>query len=174
VKAHLEIMRGNLPAAEAAQREVQGKLSGPLIWEIDPLFRLQAPNWALRPNDVAHLVPVRDPRLRVVSLDRDNGQRRANRRLRQSRLVVFADHREPFVIDEGSARMLELSDGTRTAAEIVRAVNGGRLAKQSLAAMEALFAHGLVSLQQKRSRGVAARHRRREKRLEPHGRAANG
>jgi glycosyltransferase involved in cell wall biosynthesis len=97
------------------------------------LFRLHIRRWAMDEHDLAELVPLRDDRLRVLQFDFDVsaflGVRTAGefpRFLirRRSYIVAFArangKRRGPLVIDRITARILELSDGTRTAAEIVR------------------------------------------------------
>jgi hypothetical protein len=123
-----------------------------------PLFRLRSSHWALRPGELARLVPVRDPAARVLAFDHDVAQfigatsiadLPAHARPGPSFLVAFAGGvapREPLVIDARSARMLQLCDGTRTAAQIVRALNGSGPAKDDLGWIESLFVHGLISL----------------------------
>ena len=51
-----------------AAAESEADKSGPAD---DPLFRLRIRHWAMEEGDLAALVPVRDPQLRVVAFDYD-------------------------------------------------------------------------------------------------------
>jgi hypothetical protein len=79
---------------------------------------------------------------------------------RRSYIVAFGrfasrhrGRRDPLVIDAAAARILDLSDGTRRACEVVAELNregeplGGDAA---LKRIESLFAHGLILLRDKR------------------------
>jgi glycosyltransferase involved in cell wall biosynthesis len=143
----------------------------------DPLFRLHMSRWAMEESDLAQLVPVRDPRLRVVRFDHDISEFRAARTVadlpaipsrRPSYIVVFAQsgglRREPLIVDGLTIRILELSDGTRTASEIVREL--GRDADMSkspnhLKWIESLFVYGLISLREQARKIDAAKSSRR-------------
>jgi hypothetical protein len=70
---------------------------------------------------------------------------------RRSFIVAFGRSggaaRDPLLVDEATAHILRLSDGTRTAAEIARQLGeGGASAADNLAWIEGLFARGLISL----------------------------
>jgi glycosyltransferase involved in cell wall biosynthesis len=128
----------------------------------DPLFRLRIERWALRDADLAALTPVRNPRLRVIAFDYDVADFMAARSAaelpahpgpRPSYIVAFGRaagvHRDPLVIDALTARILQLSDGTRTAAQVIRDVDraAGRAAEtDDLKWLQHLFVHGLISL----------------------------
>jgi glycosyltransferase involved in cell wall biosynthesis len=128
----------------------------------DPLFRLRIERWALRDADLAALIPVRNPRLRVIAFDydvaefmpaRSAAELPAHPAPRPSYIVAFGRaagvHRDPLVIDALTARIVQLSDGTRTAAQVIRDVNwaADRAAEEDdLKWLEHLFIHGLISL----------------------------
>jgi hypothetical protein len=61
--------------------------------------------------------------------------------------------RDPLLVDEVTAQILRLSDGTRTASDIVRRLNGeaGASAADNLAWIEGLFVRGLISLTDERA-----------------------
>jgi glycosyltransferase involved in cell wall biosynthesis len=137
--------------------------------EGDPLFRLRVGRWAMARNDLAGLVCVRDPCLRVLTFEFDvtelTSVRNADdllvpRATRRSYIVAFgrsasADgrRREPLVIDAATARIFDLGDGTRSASEIVAELNQeGYLLGDGvgLKRIESLFAYGLVLLRDRR------------------------
>jgi glycosyltransferase involved in cell wall biosynthesis len=142
--AEAEREAGQVPAAQA----------------IDPIFRLHTRRWALAPGALGKLMPVRDARLRVIELDHDAADFMQVRSLaelpavptaRRSFIVAFGRSggaaRDPLLVDEATAHVLRLSDGTRTAAEIARQLGeGGASAADNLAWIEGLFARGLISL----------------------------
>ena len=120
-------------AIAAAEREAD-KLDP--AQSCDALFRLHIRRWAMDEDDLAELVPLRDGRLRILKFDYDVSEFIGVRTTgefprflirRRSYMVAFArsngERRGPLVIDGITARILELSDGTRTAAEIVRQLN---------------------------------------------------
>ncbi len=148
--AEAEMEAGQVPAAQA----------------IDPIFRLHTRRWALAPGALGKLVPVRDPRLRLVELDHDAAEFIQVRSLaempavpteRRSFIVAFGRSgglaRDPLLVDEVTAQILRLSDGTRTASDIVRRLNGeaGASAADNLAWIEGLFVRGLISLTDERA-----------------------
>lgn len=129
--------------------------------DVDPLFRLATKRWALGEDDLAGLVPVRDPRLRVLQFDFDVSQFMAVRSIadlpvapkrNRSHMVAFrgtdGDQPGPLVVDEQTAQILKLSDGTRTASAILGQLES--LAKtqdsRNIKWLEGLFAQGLISL----------------------------
>jgi glycosyltransferase involved in cell wall biosynthesis len=135
----------------------------------DPLFRLRIERWGMTADDLADLICVRDPHLRVLAFDFDVGALAAVRTADdlakppasgRSYIVAFGrsagrhrGRRDPLVIDAAAARILDLSDGTRSAWEVVAELNregklpGGDAAFERI---ESLFAHGLILLRDKR------------------------
>jgi glycosyltransferase involved in cell wall biosynthesis len=126
--------------------------------DLDPLFRLRLREWAMGARELGGLAPVRDSRLRILQFDQDVSEFWGIRTLADfpasmspgpSHIVVFgkATMREPLLVDRFTARILELSDGTRTGDEIVRQLDRqfGRSAPlDHLAWIENLFLSGLV------------------------------
>jgi glycosyltransferase involved in cell wall biosynthesis len=136
----------------------------------DPLFRLRLSRWAMREGDLAALVPVRDPGLRVLAFDHDILPYLAVRTAAEfpavpkpgrGYIVAFGrrngDRRHPLLVDRATARILELSDGTRTAAEIALELHcdaGNSTAADIVKWIENLFVSGLISLQETASSPV--------------------
>lgn len=129
--------------------------------ESDRLFALQTKRWAVDDNDFAGLLPVRDQKLQVLIFDHDISMFRDARKeegltamppRNPSYLVVFAGEqpaRDPILVDHTTARILELSDGTRTASEILEQLKcEDELLEvdDNLDWIEALFVDGLVRL----------------------------
>ncbi len=128
----------------------------------DPLFRLRTRRWAVDDCDLATLVPVRDPQLRVIEFDYDVskfiGARTAAElpaipASRRSYLVAFAhsggEQREPLLVDGLTARILEYCDGARTIAEIVKQLDCegyGSDIGSNTKWIENIFLYGLVWL----------------------------
>ena len=128
----------------------------------DPLFRLQTRRWALDDDDLAGLIPRRDPQLRVVRFDFDVAGFRGARSVADlpadvlpgpSFVVVFAQadgqRPDPLLVDGLTARTLELSDGSRTAGEIARQLARGQrqgAPAHDLEWLEELFRRGLIGL----------------------------
>jgi hypothetical protein len=131
----------------------------------DALFRLQGRRWAVDDGDLADLVPVRDPQLRIVNFDFDVAEFRDVRtaadlpavaKLGSSHVVVFgksgAGRRDPLLVDGYTVRVLEYCDGLRTAGEIVEALQGQRAAtrgEDDLRWIGHLFTRGLMLLRAK-------------------------
>ncbi len=129
----------------------------------DPLFRLHMERWAMDEEDLAGLVPVRDPQLRVLAFDYDvsdflSAQSAAEfpARLKQSPsyLVAFRrnghEKREPLFVDRATAQILELCDGTRTVAQIAGQLNKDESAiDDNLRWIEGLFRRGLIRLEER-------------------------
>jgi hypothetical protein len=129
----------------------------------DRLFRLRTPRWALDDNGLAGFIPLCDPQLRVVRFDFDVSEFRGVQRAADlpvaaapgpSFVVVFGDgdglRREPLLIDGHTARILELSDGTRTVGDIVQQLaqgHGKSTPEDDLRWIEDLFVRGLLRLQ---------------------------
>jgi glycosyltransferase involved in cell wall biosynthesis len=140
--------------------------------DLDPLFRFRTRRWAIVDGDLAGLVPIRDPQLRMLTFDaselRDGNIEPgspAARTPRPRHVVAFAqvngERREPLFVNDQSARILELSDGTRTVMEIAKETGSGKPpagGRRALRQIEELFASGLLWLQEaKIDRTEAAR-----------------
>jgi glycosyltransferase involved in cell wall biosynthesis len=135
----------------------------------DPLFRVHMRRWAMMEDDLAALVPKRAPRLRVLEFDYDVAGFMGARTIadlpaspapRRSYIVAFSapdgEGRNPLVVDGTTAHILQLSDGTRTASDIAQELDrhaGGSTDSTSLAWIEGLLVHGLISLHDERSHG---------------------
>jgi glycosyltransferase involved in cell wall biosynthesis len=130
--------------------------------DCDPLFRLRMGRWAMDRADLARLVPLRDRRIRVIELDHDVSAFVGARTVAElpasptparSHVVVFGRsggaRRSPLVVDALTARILELSDGTRTISDIVRELDRepGPPAGRDIEWIEHIFVEGLISLQ---------------------------
>ena len=128
---------GLKPLASAVHLEIAIAEAEDEFAEIDPregpsdrLFALRIRRWGLGDDDLAHLLPVRDPRLRILTFDYDISDFREARTAAElppepmrepSYVIAFAGERgarDPLLVDRMTARILELSDGTRTATEI--------------------------------------------------------
>jgi glycosyltransferase involved in cell wall biosynthesis len=128
----------------------------------DPLFRLRTKRWAMLDGDLAGLVPVRDPQLRMTTFDASelrNGKTAPSSPTavapRPRHVVAFAqvggERREPLFVSDQTARILELSDGTRTVLEIAKEIRSGNRragGKRALRQIEELFVSGLLWLQE--------------------------
>jgi glycosyltransferase involved in cell wall biosynthesis len=144
-------------AAESDANDARSGAAG------DPLFRLRTRRWAVGKGDLAALVPVRDPKVRVLKFDCDVAAFAGARTAadipaaptsQPSYIVAFACSGErqasPLLVDGLTARVLELSDGSRTAADIVEALDGefgSGATKDALGWIENLFVRGLLQLQ---------------------------
>jgi hypothetical protein len=107
-------------------------------------------------------VPVRDPQLRIIEFDLDVSDFLSARAAADfpaamtpgpSYIVAFArsngKRRDPLVVDAMTARILMLSDGTRTAAELVRDLAPGTdvsVEATNLEWIENLIVYGLIRL----------------------------
>jgi glycosyltransferase involved in cell wall biosynthesis len=136
---------------------------------VDPLFRLRTKRWAMIDDDLAGLVPVRDSQIRMMTFDVSElvigqaepaGPTATTPRLRH--VVAFAqrngERRQPLFIGGGTARILELSDGTRTAQEIAAQIetdSQGVGARRALQEIEELFVSGLLWLHEDRVEAAA-------------------
>jgi glycosyltransferase involved in cell wall biosynthesis len=133
---------------------------------LDPLFRLCTKRWAMVDGDLAGLVPVRDPQLRMLAFDvsdlvdgRTEPASPAAPAPYSRHVVAFApvngERREPLFVSRGTARILQLSDGTRTAREIAAEIPRPS-ARRTLRAIEELFVSGLLRLQEGRIDRIGA------------------
>jgi glycosyltransferase involved in cell wall biosynthesis len=131
----------------------------------DPLFRLRIDGWALEDGDFASLIPLRDPNLSILSFDFDVAPFRGVRTAKElpvaldhkpSYLAVFAgEHRrEPLLVDQATAHILNLCDGTRCVSQIVAPVAGSVRDPNHIRWIENMFACGLIGLRQKIERTV--------------------
>jgi glycosyltransferase involved in cell wall biosynthesis len=134
--------------------------------EFDPLFRLHTKRWAADDDDLLALFPVRDPQARLIAFDVDVSiylRMPAAAALSKmpvpgrSFLVAFAQsggaRREPLLVDETTAEILEICDGTRTVSGLFR--HGLRHhttldEDAQRGCIAALLTSGLVSLQDRR------------------------
>jgi glycosyltransferase involved in cell wall biosynthesis len=129
----------------------------------DPLFRLRLRRWAMAEDDLAGLIALRSPDLRVLEFELDVSELAGARTPAElpaspspqpSWMIVFApdaaDGRGPLVVDRATARILELCDGTRTVLQIAGELGdeARRGIEENLAWIENLFVHGLISLEE--------------------------
>jgi hypothetical protein len=126
----------------------------------DPLFRIDAGEWAMDEKALGHLRPVRDSRVRILRFDYDItpflkvetlSDFPASVEAGPSYIAVFGNGtpKEPLLIDRFTARILELSDGTRTASEIVGQLDrefGRTESIDHLAWIENLLLSGLIGV----------------------------
>jgi hypothetical protein len=115
-------------------------------------------------EDIGALVPVRDPQLRMMTFDvsellgsQTDSASPAARAPRSRHVVAFAqvngERKDPLFVSDGTVRILELSDGTRTAEEIAVEIdpdNRGAANPLRLREIEELFVSGLLSLHEHR------------------------
>jgi hypothetical protein len=160
-------------AVVAAESDADATSAGE---QSDPLFRLRIRRWAMAADDLTDLVCVRDPRSRVLAFDFDVAELMSVRNAgdlavpptpRRSYIVAFGrsgrldgERRDPLVVDGSTARILELSDGTRTAAAILGELNREGFPFRDgdgLKWIEYLFAHGLISLMNGRPASILDR-----------------
>jgi hypothetical protein len=151
IRLEIALAEGELPAPDAAEDQ-------------DPLFRLRISRWGLCEGELGTLVPTCDPHLRILKFDASGlaGQGRnlelpPAQRPRDRNIVTFTQAdgtaREPLLVNHVSARVLELSDGTRTASEIagkIEAENPQVGREMALRMIEEMFATGLLWLQEVR------------------------
>ena len=130
----------------------------------DLLFRLRTERWAMVDGDLAELVPVRDPQLRMMMFDVSelvDGQTQpdspAARAPRSRHVVAFAqvngERRDPLFISDETAQILKLSDGTRTAMEMSKELGSNNQVdgvQRALRQIEELFVSGLLWLHDNR------------------------
>lgn len=146
-------------AVEAAERDDDG--AAVPVERCDPLFRLRSGQKTLSTEACAGLVPVRDPRVRLVAFDYDATELLSAQTVeglpaspspRETFIAVFrrsdAEGRNPLVIDGETARILELCDGRKTAVEIAVALGDaeGPAFARRVAWIRHLFVVGLVGL----------------------------
>jgi glycosyltransferase involved in cell wall biosynthesis len=169
-------LRGLVPAvaAEIAIAAAEDEIDASAAAQADPLFRLDSGQWGLGDDDLENLVPVLAPALRVLVFAHDVAQFTGIADIadlppepvrRQSHVVVFGrrdGQRDPAIVDRLTAQILELADGTRTVARIVRALESNAPsaeAGRSLRWIERLFVEGFISLREQRSKPISAKRR---------------
>ncbi len=127
----------------------------------DPLFRLQSGKWMSAEN-IGELFPARDPHLRVVEFDYDVSGFLGAEKVADfpailapgPSYIVLAGRlngkpRKPFFVDPQTARILILSDGTKTAAKIIDELardTKPAIKSINLEWIEKLFMSGLIWL----------------------------
>jgi glycosyltransferase involved in cell wall biosynthesis len=151
-------IRLEIAIAEAEETDV-----APAAGRHDRLFRLRTKRWALADGELAALVPLPDPQLRLCRVDvtdlsdeQGASEGPAERSPRSRHVAAFApksgERREPLFVSDIAARVLELSDGRRTAREIAAEIVGGNhsavAVRQMLRTIEKLFVSGLLWLQE--------------------------
>jgi glycosyltransferase involved in cell wall biosynthesis len=146
-----------------AEAESAAGADGPMEG-LDPLFRLRTKRWAMVEGDLAALVPIRDKQLRMMTFDvselvdaQTEPACPAARAPGSRHVVAFAQangkRRDPLFISDETARILNLSDGTRTALEIATEIvpdNQDEGVRRALRQIEELFVSGLLWLQEGR------------------------
>jgi glycosyltransferase involved in cell wall biosynthesis len=152
-------IRLEIVIAEAESTAAEGPME-----VLDPLFRLRTKRWAMADGDLSGLVPVRDPQLRTMIFDaselvnhKAELAHSAPQAPRPRHVVAFSqangERREPLFVSDGTARILDLSDGTRTAIEIAAEIgpdNQDDGVRRALRQIEELFVSGLLWLQEGR------------------------
>ena len=127
---------------------------------VDPLFRISISEWGLEESTFARLIPIRFGQSRILRFEYDisgflNVQSVADFPVLvgagPSHIVVFrkSTSQEPLLIDQFTALILELSDGTRTGDQIVDQLNGEFGPTGSgdrLAWLDRLLRSGLIGL----------------------------
>jgi glycosyltransferase involved in cell wall biosynthesis len=159
LRASLAAIRIEIAIADAEREADTASADG----NPDPLLRLRMGRWAMRKCDLPELVPIRDPGFRILTFDEDVSQYREAGCLADfpatpapgpSHIVAFgsSDSREqdPLLVDAQTVRILELSDGRRTALQIARQMHREHRAarpRDYLDWIERLFVAGLLGLQ---------------------------
>jgi hypothetical protein len=156
-------LRAWVPAIEAeiAVAAAESDSADLAMDRCDPLFRIRIRRWAIGDGDFAGLVPVCDPMARIVKFHydvadflgvRNAAQLPTSPTLRPSYIVAFVSSRgrlrSPLLVDDFTVKALELSDGSRTAAEIAKELacdcGGSGSMEDGLKRIEHLLISGLV------------------------------
>jgi glycosyltransferase involved in cell wall biosynthesis len=159
-------VRALMPAVqvEIAVAEAENELDqAPSVPGVDRLFRLQTRRWAMGDGDLASLFPMRDSSLRMLEFEFDVTEFVSVRTAadvpaapasRRSFIAAFGNadgaRRAPLVLDEPTAQVLALSDGTRTSSDIAQQL-ARDCASGVLERIETLFVQGLIMLSDHRS-----------------------
>jgi glycosyltransferase involved in cell wall biosynthesis len=168
VRRHRTELAGLAAAVQVEIAVAEAEDGGGMLAEqtsVDPVFRLSTRRWAMDEGDLPGLVPVRDPHSRVLAFEFDAAEFIGARTAaevsaapapRPSFIVAFrrfdGTPRDPLLVDGLTARILMLSDGTRTAAEIaaeLTANEGISVVASHLGWVENLFVQGLISLEER-------------------------
>ena len=158
------------PFAQAVETEIaiaQAEADDESLFDtsIDPIFRMDIAEWALDIRALGGLVPVRECRSSILRFEHDISELLRIQTIADfpERLGLGPSHvlvcrgntsRGPQLIDRFTARILELSDGTRTCDEIAAQLDrefGRREPLNHLAWMENLFLSGLIGLTDSRA-----------------------
>ena len=153
-----------LPFAQAVEVEIaitQAKTDEAVdgFPDVDPLFRVNMNEWALEDGKLGSLTPVRNGQFRILRFERDISDLLRVQSVSEfpsalgpgpSHVVVFGDtSKEPLLVDRFTARILELSDGTRTGNEIIVQLGqefGRQKSDDQLAWVENLLLLGALGL----------------------------
>ncbi len=154
------------PLAQAVEIEVaiaQAESGCEDADDADALFRVRPKRWAVSEGDIAMLVSDKNFYLCVLTFDYDVAAFCSVRTVADlpravnpgaSYMVVDTrGQREPVLVDEMSARFLQLSDGTRTVGEIISGLNRASTADDTLAWVENLLMWGFIGLRQPEADG---------------------
>jgi glycosyl transferase family 1 len=129
--------------------------------EVDSPCASGTTRWAIGEDDIGPLFPIRGRNVQLLAFDHDVSTFRTVRRLedlpikpvaRPSYMVVFSGTRAraPLMVDPVTARILELSDGTRTASDIMKQLKHenalSAAVEDDLGWIEALYIEGLLRL----------------------------
>lgn len=126
----------------------------------DPIFRLRSSRWAMADVDCSTWVPVRDRQFRILRFDYDVSELHGATTLkdlppaaasRPSYVVIFREEekQDPLIVDEMTARFLELADGRKTIAEILGQLHhddASSISDTLVQWIENLFLCGLIGL----------------------------
>jgi glycosyltransferase involved in cell wall biosynthesis len=147
-------VRVEVAIAAAESRNIQSNCNEPAS-----AFIGAAERWAIADDDIGRLFPVRGSNIQLLAFDHDISMLRDVRRLEDlpampalgpSYLVVFGREsgRPSLIVDAVTARLLQLSDGTRTAEDIIVQLNREDLlsapVEDDLGWIETLLIEGLV------------------------------
>jgi glycosyltransferase involved in cell wall biosynthesis len=149
VRVEIAVAAAESAKAQSSSGEIDFPVAGPTT------------RWAIGEDDIGSLRPIRGRNVQLLAFDHDISTFRDVRRFedlpatpvaRPSYMVVFAgdDARAPLVVDPVTARILQLSEGTRTASDIMTQLKQEDLltatVDDELCWIETLFIEGLVRL----------------------------
>jgi glycosyltransferase involved in cell wall biosynthesis len=151
---------------EVTMAAAEEELSASQGQSFEPLFRLQIRRWAMADGDLAGLVPLPAPHLRLLEFAYDVADFRNARKIAdlpevprpvRSYIAVFGSshgqRRQPLLVDDLTAQIIKLSDGTKTVSEIIKELSNdfGSTELDQLNWMENLFVQGLLQLREVRT-----------------------
>jgi glycosyltransferase involved in cell wall biosynthesis len=149
-------IRVEVAVATAESAIIQGDFD-----DFDSSFIAPATRWAIGDGDIGALFPILSRNIQLLAFDHDVSTLRDIRRLEDlpvmpvagpSYIVVFGRQtaRPPLIVDPVTARILQLSDGTRTASDIMVHLQQedvlSATVDDDLVWIETLFIEGLVRL----------------------------